>query len=153
MNYPTKSLMASHRSFIMLVLGLLLSGFLPLYGQTFPDRPSGHVNDHGGFLTPEQVRSLETKLRTYRDTTSNVIVIATLPDLRWRRHRGNRQAMFNTWRMWEGDRQNGVLILASRQERALRIESVMAGRRCTRLPGRENRARDSDPGISVGQFL
>ncbi|KPQ00300.1 MAG: uncharacterized protein HLUCCA01_00125 [Bacteroidetes bacterium HLUCCA01] len=114
--------MASHRSFIMLVLGLLLSGFLPLYGQTFPDRPSGHVNDHGGFLTPEQVRSLETKLRTYRDTTSNVIVIATLPDLDGAGIEETASAMFNTWRMWEGDRQNGVLILASRQERALRIE-------------------------------
>lgn len=114
--------MASLRSLIMLVLGVLVSGFSPLQAQTVPDRPSGHVNDLGGFLTTQQVRALETKLRAYRDTTSNVIVIATLPSLDGASIEETASTLFNTWRMWEGDRQNGVLILASRQERALRIE-------------------------------
>jgi uncharacterized protein len=93
-----------------------------LSAQDFPDRPTGHINDIGGFLTAQQVRSLEMKLRTYRDTTSNVIVIATLPGLDGNAIEDTAERMFNTWRMWEGQRQNGVLILASRAERGLRIE-------------------------------
>ncbi|MCH8522917.1 MAG: TPM domain-containing protein [Balneolales bacterium] len=107
---------------VFLSLVIVLTTLSGLHGQSFPDRPTGHVNDFGGFLTAQQVRSLEMKLRTYRDTTSNVIVIATLPSLDGNAIEETAERMFNTWRMWEGERQNGILILASRQERALRIE-------------------------------
>lgn len=106
---------------------LLLTGFVFICvtlanGQIFPDRPGGHVNDFGGFLNQNEVRVLEQKLRAYRDSTSNVIVIATIDN-----HGGETidyvaERMFNTWSMWEGERQNGILILASRAERELRIE-------------------------------
>src|SRR5690606_37213188 len=60
---------------------------------------------------------------------------------------------FNSWRMWEGDRQNGILILASRQDRALRIEvgyglegavpDILAGRILNEV---------ITPGFRQGQF-
>lgn len=106
--------------------------------QIFPDRPTGHVNDLAGFLNPNETRSLENKLRAYRDTTSNVIAILTLDNLQGETPEYIGEQVFNTWRMWDGDRQNGILILASRQERAIRIEvgyglegavpDIMAGR-------------------------
>lgn len=90
--------------------------------QIFPERPTGHVNDNAGFLSASEVQRLESKLRAYRDSTSNVIAILTLESLQGETVEYIAERVFNTWRMWEGDRQNGVLILASRQDRALRIE-------------------------------
>jgi uncharacterized protein len=90
--------------------------------QIFPTEPSGHVNDLAGFLSTAQQNSLEQKLRAYRDTTSNVIAILTLNSLQGESVEYIAEQTFNTWRMWEGERQNGILILVSRQDRSMRIE-------------------------------
>jgi uncharacterized protein len=109
--------------FILLFLfGWMAFSATDLVAQQFPDRPAGHVNDYAGFMSASEVRSLEQKLRAYRDTTSNVIVIATLENLDGESIEKAAETIFNTWRMWEGERQNGILILTSREERALRIE-------------------------------
>lgn len=106
---------------LILIMGLFA---LPqaLFGQIYPDRPTGHVNDLAGFMSASEVSRLESKLRAFRDSTSNVIAILTLESLQGETVEYVAERVFNTWRMWEGDRQNGVLILAARQERALRIE-------------------------------
>jgi uncharacterized protein len=101
---------------------LLMLTSLELFAQQFPSRPGGHVNDYAGFMNTSQTRSLERKLQSYRDSTSNAIVIVTLENLGGESIEKAAENIFNTWRMWEGDRYNGILILASRQERELRIE-------------------------------
>jgi uncharacterized protein len=111
-----------HTRWIALIGFIFL--FLPISGsaQIYPDRPTGHVNDLAEFMSASEVSRLESKLRAYRDSTSNVIAILTLESLKGETVEFVSEQVFNTWRMWEGDRQNGVLILAARQERALRIE-------------------------------
>lgn len=111
------------RSIMKLVLALCLM-VLPatISAQIFPATPSGHVNDLAGFMSTAQQNALEQKLRAYRDSTSNVIAILTLNSLQGESVEYIAEQAFNTWRMWEGERQNGILILASRQDRALRIE-------------------------------
>lgn len=108
--------------FLLATLMLLVWAPTPAMSQGFPDRPTGHVNDYAGFLTPAEVNRLEQKLRAYRDSTSNVIAIVSLQDLGGESVDALGTAIFNTWRMWEGERQNGVLILFTRAERELRIE-------------------------------
>lgn len=92
------------------------------FSQIFPSTPGGHVNDLAGFMSTAQQNSLEQKLRSYRDTTSNVIAILTLNSLQGESVEYIAEQAFNTWRMWEGERQNGILILVSRQDRSMRIE-------------------------------
>jgi len=106
------------------LMAFFLVSLIPVtsIAQIFPERPTGHVNDQAGFMSPSEVSRLESKLRVYRDSTSNVIAILTLESLQGETVEYVAERVFNTWRMWEGDRQNGVLILASRQDRALRIE-------------------------------
>lgn len=106
------------------LVALFLVSLIPVTStaQIFPDRPTGHVNDLAGFMSASEASRLESKLRAYRDSTSNVIAILTLESLQGETVEYVSERVFNTWRMWEGDRQNGVLILASRQDRALRIE-------------------------------
>lgn len=95
---------------------------LASYAQIYPSSPVGFVNDFDGLLDAGQKQRLETKLSTYRDTTSNVIAIATLNSLQGSSIEEVATAMFTDWRMWEGDRRNGVLILIVPSERRIRIE-------------------------------
>jgi len=96
-----------------------------LYAQStneLPQRPVGMVNDFGNLLTNQEEAILEQKLRNYRDTTSNVVAVAVLENLAGIPREEAATYLFNTWRMWEAERYNGVLILISVQERELQIE-------------------------------
>jgi uncharacterized protein len=65
---------------------------------------------------------LEQRLRAYRDSTSNVIVVTTIENLQGIDIESFALKMFNDWKMWEGDRRNGVLFLISRDDRQMRLE-------------------------------
>ncbi len=108
-----------------LVSLLLIFVSIPTFGQNLdflPQRPSGHVSDYANMLSPNEENQLERKLRTYRDSTSNVIAVAIIESLEGNSREEVATELFNTWRMWEGDRYNGVLILISEQDRELKIE-------------------------------
>jgi len=117
---------------------LLLVAPLSLAAQDFPSEPIGHVNDFANILNRNDAQRLETKLRAYRDTTTNVIAVATLPDLQGYSIEEVATQLFNDWKMWHEERYNGVLIVIAPNEREMRIEvgyglegaipDVMAGR-------------------------
>ena len=121
-----------------LVLIILLLAFGHAFGQDFPSEPVGMVNDFADIISPADQQRLETKLRNYRDSTTNVIAIATLSDLQGYDIQQVGTQMFNEWKMWHEDRNNGVLLLIAPNERKMRIEvgyglegaipDVMAGR-------------------------
>ncbi|MDZ7719764.1 MAG: TPM domain-containing protein, partial [Balneolaceae bacterium] len=103
----------------IVLLTLLIA--TPISAQDFPS-PTGHVNDFANLLEQREVQNLESKLQTYRDTTSNVIAIAIVESLQGLPRQEVATTIFNEWRMWEGDRQNGVLILVAPNEREMQIE-------------------------------
>lgn len=90
--------------------------------QDFPARASGFVNDYAGMLNAGERQNLERRLSTYRDTTSNVIVVTTIESLQGVDIESFAAKMFTDWKMWEGDRRNGVLLLISEGDRQMRIE-------------------------------
>ncbi len=101
---------------------LLLSLPWSTRAQLYPPSATGFVNDFAGLLESGEAQRLDAKLSTYRDTTSNVIVVATLESLQGSSIEEVATAMFTDWRMWEGDRRNGVLILIVPSKRRIRIE-------------------------------
>lgn len=107
-----------------LVITLLLLLAVPylLFAQDFPSEPVGMVNDFADLLSSSEQQRLETKLRNYRDTTTNVIAIATLPDLKGQDIQQVATQLFSDWKMWHEERYNGVLILIAPNEREVRIE-------------------------------
>jgi uncharacterized protein len=109
-------------TFFVILSALILSVAKDLSAQDFPARPVGMVNDFAGMLSGSERSNLEQRLRTYRDTTSNVVVIATIENLQGYDIQPFATKMFSDWRMWEGDRRNGVLILIARDDRQVRIE-------------------------------
>ena len=80
------------------------------------------VNDYADMLSTNEEYNLEQKLRSYRDTTSNVIVIAIINSLEGYSREEVATELMNNWRIWEGERYNGVLILISKTDRELKIE-------------------------------
>ncbi|MCG8373430.1 MAG: TPM domain-containing protein [Balneolales bacterium] len=111
------------RRILLFVLVTLTS--VPVSGQNFdflPSSPRGMVNDYVGMLSSGEVSALESKLQTYRDTTSNVISIAIIESLQGNAIEDVSITLAESWRMWEGERQNGVLILIAESDRQLRIE-------------------------------
>lgn len=115
--WPSKSI-----SYLTVVFLLLAISASKIKAQIYPDNPVGFVNDIVGIFEPGEAQRLEAKLNAYRDSTSNVIVITTLESLQGSSIEEVATSMFSDWRMWEGDRRNGVLILVVPSERRIRIE-------------------------------
>ena len=108
-----------------LILFFSIKLITPSLAQNFdflPSSPRGMVNDYADMLSSSEERRLEQKLINYRDTTTNVIAIATINSLEGNSVEEVGTELFNKWKMWEGDRYNGVLILISESDRAIRIE-------------------------------
>ena len=65
-----------------------------------PNRPTGHVNDLADMLSRQEQVQLERKLRNYRDTTTNVLAILTIEELKGYSEDEIAVKTFNTWEMW-----------------------------------------------------
>jgi uncharacterized protein len=87
-----------------------------------PKKPVGYVNDFANLLNRNQQRRLDLKLRNYRDTTSTVIAIATFSSLHGYALQPLGTKLFSTWKLWQGHKDNGVLILIAKKEQKIRIE-------------------------------
>lgn len=133
-------MISSKRNIFTTVFLILLFGLPGLVSaqQNLPEEPVGYVNDFAKILTAGERQQLEKKLSNYRDTTTTVIAIATLQSLNNISIEEAATTLFNKWKMWEDNKDNGVLILIAQQERKMRIEvgyglegaipDVMAGR-------------------------
>ncbi len=96
-----------------------------------PPLSEGLVLDNAGILTPEQEDALEKKLVAYDDSTSNQIVIVTLPTLQ--DASGNvyedeevALKILRDWGVGQKDKNNGIVILIVKSkddsEKKIRIE-------------------------------
>jgi uncharacterized protein len=110
------------RSFGILALLITLMFPVGLMGQDIPSNPSGFVNDYARMLSSSERSRLERKLSTYKDTTSNVVVIATVESLQGYPIEDYSLKMAESWDMWTGERFNGVLILVAKKDREMRVE-------------------------------
>ncbi|CAN5146144.1 hypothetical protein BH09BAC2_BH09BAC2_16740 [soil metagenome] len=85
--------------------------------------PAVAVNDFGSFLEPFQRESLEKKIRDYNDSTSSAIVIITVPDLQGYDISELSVKYLREWGIGTKEKNNGVLILVSKEQRKARIET------------------------------
>lgn len=98
-------------------------GTSSLIAQDFlPERPTGMVNDFADMLSDSEERQLENKLRSYRDTTTNPFVIATIESLQNYPLEEVATTLHNTWNLQYEERDNGVLILISELDQKIKIE-------------------------------
>lgn len=103
---------------IFSVFCLTLSSF----ALTLPDKPQGRVNDYAGLITSSMEEVLETLLEEHEKDTSNQIAIATFLSLDGNSIEDLSYRLATQWKLGQKDKNNGVLLIVSRDDRKLRIE-------------------------------
>ena len=108
----------------LLVLACLLVG-VAAHAQNIPERPNPPrlVNDLAHVLTADQVEALERKLVAYDDSTSNQIVIVTIPTTGDYAVEDYALGILRKWGVGNKKTNNGIVLLASIQDRKVRIET------------------------------
>lgn len=109
--------------FLIMLLISVFGSILSINAQSlYPAKPTGQVNDLAGILSSGERQQLERDLRNYRDTTSNVFVLLTLPSLDGRDIAEVAAEVGESWKTWEGERYNGLIMLVAPNERQIRIQ-------------------------------
>ena len=83
---------------------------------------SGRVNDEAGMLSSAMAAELEAALRSFEDSTSNQVVVLTIPTLEGEVLEEYSYTVASTWKLGTEKKDNGVLLLVVRDERKVRIE-------------------------------
>ena len=105
--------------------GALLAGALLLASTAHAlDVPplAGRVVDLGGVLDDATEAALTARLAAHEDSTSNQIVVLTIPSLDGEVLEAYATRVFRTRGLGQADRDNGVLLLVAVADRELRIE-------------------------------
>ncbi len=121
---------------------------------------TGRVNDHAGLLSGEQRESLENLLAELEKNTTAQVVVLTIPSLEGEDLEEYSLRVADTWKLGQGQKDNGVLFLISTGDRAMRLEvgygleSVLPDATCRRILDRlvrpRFRAGDFPGGIEAG---
>lgn len=103
--------------FILLFLPILLGA------QNYPAKPSNYVTDETGTLTQEQQNTLNAKLKTFEDTTTNQIFVYMTASLNGSDLEQLSEEIFHNWKIGQKDKNNGVLIAIFKDDRKFRIQT------------------------------
>lgn len=106
---------------------LFLTAFLvlPFLALAFvvPEKPSSFVSDYAGMLKPEEKTILENKLSEFEKQTTNEIGVVIIKSLDRDTIENVAQEIFTQWEMGKKDKNNGVLLLISLDDRQTRIHT------------------------------
>ncbi len=106
-----------------LLLALAVAGLAQAQGAQDPlPRNDGWVTDLAGFLTPQEERSLEELMESYKQGSDNEIALLTVPDLGGRSLEQYALEVGRAWGIGEQGSHNGALLFVAKQERKVRIE-------------------------------
>lgn len=107
-----------------LILGGLFLVSAPVLALAYqnPGAPKGAVNDFAGMLTLSQAEGLAAKLSAFQQQTGNAIVVAMVNNLGGDTVLNFAVQLFRDWEIGQKGKDNGVLILVSKEDREMRIE-------------------------------
>lgn len=80
------------------------------YAVEFP-RPVGYVNDFAGVLLPNEKTELDATLKAFEDATTNQIFVVIVSSFDGLDRFTYSQELFNSWKIGQANRNNGVLFL------------------------------------------
>lgn len=82
----------------------------------------GWVTDLANMLTPAEERELEASLEAFKRASGHDIALLTVPDLGGRTIEEYALAVFRSWKLGSVERNDGALLVVSKNDRKLRIE-------------------------------
>jgi len=91
------------------------------YGLDVP-RLQGYVNDYAGMISPSAKSKIEEGLRAFEQSDSTQIVILTISSLEGGNIEEFGIKVAETWKIGQQVKDNGILFIASKQDRKIRIE-------------------------------
>jgi uncharacterized protein len=80
------------------------------------------VNDFANILNSNTISTLNNSLTQFAKSTSNQIVVVTVPDLQDTTLEDYATRLFEKWKIGTKGKDNGVLLLVAQKEREVRIE-------------------------------
>jgi uncharacterized protein len=107
-----------HIFLLYIVLGAIHAQELPE-----PPNPPRLVNDFADMLTAYEENQLESRLVNYNDTTSTQIAIVIIRSLQGYDIFEYAQALAQKWQIGQQSKNNGLLILISKEDRKIRIHT------------------------------
>lgn len=107
-------------SFLCLILGLMFA-FSAAGADSFP-APIGLVNDFAGVIKPEISQQLTNILTELQQKTGAQISVVTVKSIAPYELEEYANELFNRWKIGQAKKDNGLLILATMQEKKIRIE-------------------------------
>jgi uncharacterized protein len=135
-------------------LGLTLFLFQSLCSWAL-EIPNLHerVTDLAGVLTPDQVTSLDAKLRDLETTDSTQVAVLIIPGLEGESLEDYSLRVVEAWKLGQKGRDNGALLFISMKDRKIRIE-VGYGLEPTLTDARTNQIirNDITPRFREGDF-
>jgi len=108
---------------ITAVVALLIALFSPA-GAMAAEAPylTGRVVDNAQILSPDARTRLAAVLKAHEEATSNQIVVLTVPTIQPEGIEEYAVGVFNSWKLGQQGRNNGVLVVVVPQDRRMRIE-------------------------------
>jgi len=94
-----------------------------LNAQDFPIKPSNYITDEANVLSDEQELALNSKLRSFEDSSTNQIFIYIASSLNGKDLSSYSQDIFHNWKIGQGDKNNGVLISIFINDHKFRIHT------------------------------
>ncbi|MGO4452007.1 YgcG family protein [Phyllobacterium sp. TAF24] len=104
-----------------LALSLLI--FVSVHGYAAELPPlTGRVVDNAGVIDSIAEEALTNELQSLENKTSDQLVVVTIPDLDGEPIEAFSTRLFNTWKLGQKQRDNGVLLVVAPKDRKVRIE-------------------------------
>ncbi len=122
--YGLKAMHAMQQRARVLLFSMLLTVMFPLSLSAL-DIPElkGRVNDYAGMISEQTERLIDAELQTLEQEESTQIVVLTIPSLDGEVLEEFSMRVVESWKIGQKNLDNGALLLVSRDDRKLRIET------------------------------
>jgi len=110
---------------LIMIRIILLFVFIPFlcFSQEFPSSPANYVTDEANILSETEKTQLNTKLRSFEDSTSTQLFVYIAPSLNGKVMADYCQEIFHAWKIGQSKKNNGVLIGIFIQDHKFRIHT------------------------------
>ncbi len=108
------------KSIIFVIIAFALAVF-PAFAVDVPFL-TGRVTDNAQILSDETRKAVTANLKAHEEKTTNQIAVLTVPTLEGVSIEEYAVTVFNTWKLGQKGKDNGVLLIVAPKDRKLRIE-------------------------------
>ncbi|MDP2387069.1 MAG: TPM domain-containing protein [Bacteroidota bacterium] len=109
---------------ILFAFLLVCCHWFSAYSQSiFPEKPDNYITDDAGILSYSQSEALNSKLKNLEDSSSNQVFVYITNSLQGNDLFSISQNIFNTWKIGQEGKDNGVLITVFISDKQFRIHT------------------------------